>query len=107
MAKRNGERQDRTAQSAPNGFRRIAWLLRALRDPDESVRDWKNCRRPYFSDFICSAIRESGFVDPIVARYAIYSGAFDFINGDRVSTFPLAHIIIDLSQNLPEVHTVF
>jgi hypothetical protein len=39
--------------------------------PDESVQDWKNCRRPYFSDLICSAIRESGFVDPIVARYRI------------------------------------
>jgi hypothetical protein len=71
LAKCNRERHDSTAQSAPNGFRRVAWLPRALRDPDESVRDWKNCRRPYFSDFICSAIRESGFVDPIVARYAI------------------------------------
>jgi hypothetical protein len=71
LAKCNGERHDRTAQSAPSGFRRIPWLLRALRDPDESVRDWKNCRRPYFRDFICSAIRESGFVGPIVARYAI------------------------------------
>jgi hypothetical protein len=33
LAKCDGERHDRTAQSAPNGFRRIAWLLRALRDP--------------------------------------------------------------------------
>jgi hypothetical protein len=33
LTKCNAERHDRTAQSAPNGFRRIAWLLRALRDP--------------------------------------------------------------------------
>jgi hypothetical protein len=46
-------------------------VARALRDPDESVRDWKNCRKPYFSDFVCSAIRESGFVGPVVAQYAI------------------------------------
>jgi hypothetical protein len=33
----------------------------------------------------------------IIARNAIYSGTFDFSNSDRVSTSPLAHIIIDLS----------
>ena len=50
---------------------RIARLLRALRELDESLQGLEELPEAELSDLVWSAIRESGFVDPIEAWYAI------------------------------------
>ena len=50
---------------------RIARLLRALRELDESLEGFEALPEAELSDLVYTALRESGFVDPIEARYAI------------------------------------
>ena len=50
---------------------RTARLLRALRELDESLVGFEALPEAELSDLVCSAIRKSGFVDPIEARCAI------------------------------------
>jgi hypothetical protein len=50
---------------------RVAQLLRVLRELDESVPGLEALPEAELSDLVYSAIRESGFVDPIEGGYAI------------------------------------
>jgi hypothetical protein len=50
---------------------RIARLLRALRELDESIAGFEELREAELSYLVAGAIRESGFVDPIEAWFAI------------------------------------
>ena len=51
--------------------RKIARLLRALRQLDESAAGLEQLPEAELIDLVYTALRESGFVDPIEARYAI------------------------------------
>ena len=50
---------------------RVARLLQALRELDEAIAELEELREAEHSYLVANAIRESGFVDPIEAWFAI------------------------------------